>query len=721
MLSTQIINALESYGLKKEGHNKYRCKSNPFRPDSNSNSFTLIVNDDQSVGWKDHVTGESGGTKQLAAILNIPLPQTKRTPIETTKRLYANIESYAAAHGITKEILEAAGWQQKVGYDGFGDERTERTWLEFPTAGGIRKRFIDGKAPYYKSQIGYERCWYGLKNVLDKPGYDALVLCNGEISTVVAQHYDVPAFCMTAGEKNQIPDELMPELRVSTRDKNKEIILALDCDKTGRSAADGIRKQLQKEGFKVVAKDLQLSDGGDLADFCKLYGSDSLKELLECPTLSDDSPDESKAKSFSKPTDDELGDRVIAKWDGKYAYFYGQWYEYYNGVWVAVQSINLDIWNELKLAKAEGIRPSHSKVGSIEKYIQLMLMADDTLIDKHLGLINLENGVYNLDTEELQPHSKDYYMTSQLPFSYDPDAETCALDGFLLSAIVKPNGEYDYELGELIQEAVGYSLTSNTDHRVSFWLVGESGTGKSVLINLLATLAGSSYVTIDLDQLSQSPYQLADIAGKRVVTFTEPSARSVLADNHYKRLVSQDEILARQIFGKPFRFTPICKVWGAMNNTPRVLDRSDAVFNRVVIINMNHRVPDNQRDPRLLDKLKQELPGIFNWALKGMRRLRRKGHFTQAKQAIEAREAYKAENDTEAAFAEDCLEFNPEFKVKGQHLYDTYFSWCKRNGSLPKSHIKVAKDWIRLGLIKKRNNGTWYIGAKVIREDDPIE
>jgi putative DNA primase/helicase len=230
-------------------------------------------------------------------------------------------------------------------------------------------------------------------------------------------------------------------------------------------------------------------------------------------------------------------------------------------------------------------------------------------------------------------------------------------------------------------------------------------------------LAGSSYVTIDLDQLSQSPYQLADIAGKRVVTFTEPSARSVLADNHYKRLVSQDEILARQIFGKPFRFTPICKVWGAMNDTPRVLDRSDAVFNRVIIINMNNRIPDNKRDPRLLDKLKCELPGIFNWSLDGLKRLRRKGHFTQAEQSVKAREEYKAENDTEAAFADECLEFNPTYQVKSQYLYDTYNGWCKRNGTLPKSSIKVSKDWIRLGMTKKRSNGTWYIGAKVIQNE----
>lgn len=714
MVTTEIINALEPYGLKKEGHNKYRCKSNPFRPDSNSNSFTVITYPDDNVGWKDHKEDTSGGTKELCEVLNIPYHTRKEAT--DTKTFYSNIDEYAKAHGVDKAVLEQAGWQQKVIWDGYGDDRKERMVLQFPTATGTRYRFIDGNTPYYKSVRGYTNCWYGLEDVIKDN--DTLILCNGEISTIVAQHYGLPAFAMTGGEKTAIPDSLMPELRVQAKDKH--IIIALDCDDKGRKSAHGIRKQLMAEGFEVTAKDMMLSKGGDLADFCKLHGVDSLTALLDTPdvVIVDNDDDENISSSRpSKPTDDELGDRVIAKWDGKFAYFYGQWYQYDNGVWTVAQSMLLDIWNELKIAKAEGIRPSDSKAKSIEKYIQLMLMVDDDKIDKHLDLINLQNGVYNLDTETLEPHQQSHYMTSQLPFEFDAQAQPRVLYQFLESAFKLRDGITDYDLILLAQEAVGYSLTSNTDHRVSFWLVGESGTGKSVFINLLATLAGSSYVTIDLDQLSQSPYQLADIAGKRVVTFTEPSARSVLADNHYKRLVSQDEILARQIFGKPFRFTPICKVWGAMNDTPRVLDRSDAVFNRVIIINMNYIVPQHERDPRLLDKLKSELPGIFNWALEGLIRLRNKGKFTQAKQAEQAREDYKAENDTEGAFAEECLEFSLDHKIGGQHLYDAYNSWCKRNGTFPKSSTKVSKDWIRLGLKKVRSNGTWYHGAKLI----PVE
>lgn len=411
-----------------------------------------------------------------------------------------------------------------------------------------------------------------------------------------------------------------------------------------------------------------------------------------------------------KPTDDEIGDMLIEDWNGKIRFFFGGWYQYEGGVWRLYPMLERSIWEKLKELKNYGIRPTASKVASVEKYLQPYLMVDDSEIDSEHRYINLENGLFNVETGKLEDHRKDIYMTSQLPFAYDEDADCPNFRKFLNDAFVKPDGTVDFDLQMLIIEAMGYSLTSNTDFRVSFWLVGESGTGKSVLINTLQDLAGNSHVTIDLDQLTQNPYQLADIAGKRVVTFTEPKANSVLADNHYKRLVSQDAIMARQIFGKPFRFVPICKVWGAMNDLPRVIDRSDAIFNRVYIIPMNHTVPQDKRDSRLQEKLRAEMAGIFNYALIGLKRLKKAKQFTRCEQVENAREEYKAENDTERAFVDEWCKTGSELKIQAQMLYRAYAAWCRQNGAMAKSSTKVARDWQRLGFKKFKHGVYFYTG-----------
>lgn len=411
-----------------------------------------------------------------------------------------------------------------------------------------------------------------------------------------------------------------------------------------------------------------------------------------------------------KPTDDEIGDMLISDWCGKLRFFFGAWHEYTDGVWKPSPAFDRQIWEKLKMLKHSGIRPNAGKVESVKKYLQHYLVVDDLLIDSSHEYINLQNGLFNIETGKLEPHKLEIFMTSQLPFGYDEDADCPVFRKFLTDALCKPNStETDWDLQYLLLEAMGYSLTANTDFRASFWLVGESGTGKSVLISILQELAGASQAPLDLDKLDDNPYQLADVAGKRLVTFTEPKTNGILADHHYKRLVSQDTIMARQIFGKPFRFVPICKLWGAMNKLPRVIDRSDAIFNRVVIIPMNRVMPEDKKDLRLTEKLRGELAGIFNMALLGLKRLRRAKQFSQVAQSDNARAEYKAENDIEAAFVAECCILNPDSQISGQVLYDAYSAWCKRNGTMAKSSVQVARDWERLGFrkVKTKTSNVW--------------
>lgn len=421
-----------------------------------------------------------------------------------------------------------------------------------------------------------------------------------------------------------------------------------------------------------------------------------------------------------KPTDDELGDRLIEDFAGLTRYFYGQWNRYESGIWSpSDHAVKLACWDAMRLAKREGIRPAAGKVKSIMEYLMVKLAANDTVIDRPGNFINLRDGMMNLDTMQMEPHQPEMFLTSQLPFSYDPKATCPTFEKFLRSVLVDDNGKLDKQLILLVAEAFGYSLTMDTSYRVSFWMVGASGTGKSTLMDVLIALAGDAHTTIDLDQLGKNDYQLADLAGKRVATFTEPDSRTVLSDSNYKRLVSQDVMMARQIFGKPFRFIPLAKVWGAMNETPRIVDRSDAVYNRLIIIPMNRVVPQHERDRDLKRKLDAELPGIFNWALRGLARLRQQGYFTVADASEYARAEYKLENDTEAAFVLDWIKpgSGDGYTVRANRLYEAYQIWCKRNGTLAKSSTKIARDWKRLGFTKRRDNqGVFYEGLSLSTE-----
>lgn len=268
-----VLNALSSFGLKAEGQGRYRLNS-PLRPGSNSHAFTLTIADDEHGSWYDHVSGESGSLYELARRMGI---ETLRASVSSTKRVYSGLADYAEAHGVDAADLERWMWRA-VTYQ-------KRPALEYPTHTGRRWRFLDGKEPRYISEKGYKPSLYGLSNAvieLVSDGY-ALVLCNGEISTIAGQAHNIPSVCVTSGEKESLPPDALDTLLSDV--PGCSIVVAMDCDDTGRRCGSGIAAQLRAAGFNARAVDLGLSDGGDLADFCMLYGGDAPNHVLTCPEL----------------------------------------------------------------------------------------------------------------------------------------------------------------------------------------------------------------------------------------------------------------------------------------------------------------------------------------------------------------------------------------------------------------------------------------------------
>lgn len=263
-----VLQALRARNPVKEMRGgQYRTNS-PFRSDSDSMAFTLLIGADGEHGaYRDIPANDFGSLYTLAEKLGIEVP---RLPATETKRGYKDIEEYAIAHGVTGDVLKAAGWAECEAMDSNG--KTRRA-LSIPTAGGVRYRFIDGEKPTYHSPAGYKNCWYGLKKAIARATETGqpIVLCNGSPSVVVGQHYGVAAAAL-AGGGQRIPADLLKELQDNWKG---EIVIAMDCDNEGRLATKAYHEQLP--AAHIV--DLQLSDRGDLADFCALFTDQAVSEI----------------------------------------------------------------------------------------------------------------------------------------------------------------------------------------------------------------------------------------------------------------------------------------------------------------------------------------------------------------------------------------------------------------------------------------------------------
>lgn len=270
---SRVIVELERRGFKRRG-NEWRGNS-PLRAGSDSKSFVARVEDDGEHGtWHDHVTGESGSLYQLAERMGIEI---KRAQAQETKRPYTSLEDYATAHYAPASAFAAAGWQEGT--------HKGRPCLIYKVGGKLRYRFTDGQTPPYEWEKGGTAAWYGLKRAIEMAAGRALILCNGEASTIAAQHHGLPA-CAWAGGEQKLPDVAIAELIDSwPRATNGMIAVAYDCDPTGMRAADAVGRQLTEAGYDIRIVDLGMTEHGDLADFCGLWESAAYDELIRRAVL----------------------------------------------------------------------------------------------------------------------------------------------------------------------------------------------------------------------------------------------------------------------------------------------------------------------------------------------------------------------------------------------------------------------------------------------------
>jgi len=320
--------------------------------------------------------------------------------------------------------------------------------------------------------------------------------------------------------------------------------------------------------------------------------------------------------------------------------------------------------------------------------------------------VNLKNGVFDLDTKTLIPHSPDYRFTTQLNAIYDPEATYPKWNAFLLEML----GD-DMDKVMIFQEYAGYCLDYNVNVEMVLFLLGRGANGKSVSCDALKEVIGyGNYDTISLDDLKNKNY-IAELLGKLVNISTESQAKAEVYESNLKKLASGEEIKVDRKFKNPFNFKSNCKHIYSLNNLPRVGDKTDAFFRRIIAIPFNAQVV---RDKRVLGLGKiigqEEASGILNWMLEGYYRLKAFGwQFTQSKQVNELLDSYRKDNNNVLTFVDEMCIIGVNQSMSNEESYAKYQTWCKESGVSAvkrKSFVsEIAENFKDDGIIRQKVNG----------------
>ncbi|MFC1786853.1 phage/plasmid primase, P4 family [Halobacteriota archaeon] len=327
-------------------------------------------------------------------------------------------------------------------------------------------------------------------------------------------------------------------------------------------------------------------------------------------------------------------------------------------------------------------------IGHIKRSTQI----ERSEIDKDPYRVCVENGIFNLKTRELTPHTPDYVSLSKVPVTYDPDADCPEIKKFL-SEVLNPQDI------STIQELVGYCLWKEYIIAKAVMLKGSGRNGKGVLLNLLSAFLGHDNISnISLKSIVFNKWSLAELYGKLANISGDIDATPLKYLGEFLKSTGRDMLRAEVKFKGSFSFVNHAKMIFACNRLPKISDIEDfntAYIERWDIIDFPNTFLDGdpKTDPHLIDKLTtpEELSGLLNYALDGLDRILQNKTIIKSKVADELKLTWIRETNTLLGFLSECTIYEKEGYITKDDFNTAYQNYCDRNELINLSKTQVTK------------------------------
>ncbi len=306
-------------------------------------------------------------------------------------------------------------------------------------------------------------------------------------------------------------------------------------------------------------------------------------------------------------------------------------------------------------------------------------------------VVALENGIFTLSTRQLRAHTPELFEQHVLPFAYDPLATTPTR---WLRFLDELWGE-DEESKTTLAEWLGYVLSSDTSLQKMYLLVGPKRSGKGTIARVLTGLLGvHNTAAPTLAALTQN-FGLQPLVGKPLAVISD-ARLGVRADNMVavERLLSisgEDVLTIDRKYRDPWTGRLPTRFMILTNELPRFSDSSGALASRFVISILRTSFYGRE-NPKLTAELLKEAPGIFNWALEGLDRLRGRGYFLLPASAREAQRHLEDLASPVSAFVRDRCRTGPDLVVGKDELWTAWKDWCADEGMHPSTKALFVRN-----------------------------
>lgn len=284
----------------------------------------------------------------------------------------------------------------------------------------------------------------------------------------------------------------------------------------------------------------------------------------------------------------------------------------------------------------------------------------------------------------LRGHRKRDRITRLVPVAYEPGAACPAWEAFL--ARILPGDEVRL----FVQRLFGYALLGVTDEQCLAVLWGTGKNGKSTLVDVLREVFGDYAATVPVGVFLDDGHvkadgprpSLAKLPGRRLVLMSEPKKGAKLDEALVKEITGGEPLETRGLQRDPIEFRPRFLPVMSTNHKPEIRGLDPGIWRRIILIPFKVFIPENERNPRLKEKLLAEKAGILRWLLDGLKSWHEQG-LAPPNEVVEAVEEYRADSDPLKEFLEAETHICAGKRVSSTDLYKAYEDWCARNAAEP--------------------------------------
>jgi len=305
-------------------------------------------------------------------------------------------------------------------------------------------------------------------------------------------------------------------------------------------------------------------------------------------------------------------------------------------------------------------------------------------IDTYPMLLNLQNGILDLETMKLRDHDPNLYLTRIMPVAYDPQAKCPEWRKRLLEWADDKPGEETNEIAAFLQRFAGYALTGLLTDPVIPFLWGEGRNGKSTFNNTLLELWGIQHGygwKVEAEHLivgrsEKFTHELFALIGKRLAISSDIPDGATLAGSRLKNISGEFIQTATAKYKMPENYIATVKLIMQGNHKPTVEDDSLGMWSRLAVVPFTRTFEGEKAiAPDVLHGMfMQEGPGILNWALEEMKTgsIERPGAITKAT------EEYRTDQDRFRQFLDERTIREFEKTADKELMLAELHAWAKK-------------------------------------------